>query len=35
MTRLANPDFAEFVTASFDKQNAMRLIRATLPGSSP
>jgi uncharacterized protein (TIGR00369 family) len=31
MTRLANPDFAEFVTASFDKQNAMNLIRATLP----
>ena len=31
MTRLANPDFAEFVTASFDKQNAMHLIRATLP----
>ncbi len=31
MTRLANPDFAECVTASFDKQNAMHLIRATLP----
>jgi uncharacterized protein (TIGR00369 family) len=31
MTHLANPDFAEFVTASFDKQNAMNLIRATLP----
>ena len=31
MTRLANPDFAECVTASFDKQTAMRLIRATLP----
>lgn len=31
MTRLANPDFAQFVTASFDKQNAMHLIRATLP----
>lgn len=31
MTRLANPDFAEFVAASFDKQNAMHLIRATLP----
>jgi uncharacterized protein (TIGR00369 family) len=31
MTRLANTDFAECVTASFDKQTAMRLIRATLP----
>jgi uncharacterized protein (TIGR00369 family) len=31
MTNLANPDFAEFVTASFNKQNAMHLIRATLP----
>ena len=31
MTRLANPDFAECVTASFDKQTAMHLIRATLP----
>lgn len=31
MTQLANPDFAEFVTASFNKQNAMHLIRATLP----
>ena len=31
MTRLANPDFAECVAASFDKQNAMHLIRATLP----
>ena len=31
MTRLANPDFAESVTASFDKQTAMHLIRATLP----
>lgn len=31
MTRLANPDFAACVTASFDKQNAMQLIRATLP----
>jgi uncharacterized protein (TIGR00369 family) len=31
MTRLANPDFAECVTASFDKQNAMHLIRAMLP----
>lgn len=31
MTRLVNPDFAACVTASFDKQNAMHLIRATLP----
>ena len=31
MTRLANPDFAECVAASFDKQSAMHLIRATLP----
>jgi uncharacterized protein (TIGR00369 family) len=31
MTRVANPDFAEFVAASFNKQNAMHLIRATLP----
>ncbi len=31
MTRLANPDFAERVTASFGKQTAMHLIRATLP----
>ncbi|MDB0512166.1 PaaI family thioesterase [Ralstonia solanacearum] len=31
MAHLANPDFAEDVVASFDKQNAMRLIRATLP----
>ena len=31
MTRLANPDFAECVTASFDRQTAMHLIRATLP----
>jgi uncharacterized protein (TIGR00369 family) len=31
MTPLANPDFANSVTASFDKQNAMQLIRATLP----
>ncbi len=30
MTNFANPDFAERVTASFDKQNAMHLIRATL-----
>jgi uncharacterized protein (TIGR00369 family) len=31
MTPLANPDFANSVTVSFDKQNAMQLIRATLP----
>jgi uncharacterized protein (TIGR00369 family) len=31
MTRLANPGFVECVTASFDKQTAMHLIRATLP----
>lgn len=31
MARLANPDFAECVTASFSKQKAMRLVRATLP----
>ena len=31
MTPPANPDFAESVAASFDKQNAMHLIRATLP----
>ena len=31
MTRLANPAFAECVAASFDKQNAMHLIHATLP----
>lgn len=31
MARLANPDFVECVTASFDKQTAMHLIRATLP----
>ncbi len=30
MTYFANPDFAECVTASFDRQNAMHLIRATL-----
>ncbi len=27
---IANPDFGEYVTASFDRQNAMLLIRATL-----
>jgi uncharacterized protein (TIGR00369 family) len=31
MTRIANPNFAQHVSASFDKQNAMHLIRATLP----
>ncbi|HYY30623.1 MAG TPA: hypothetical protein VE860_21985 [Chthoniobacterales bacterium] len=31
MTRVANLEFAEFVAASFNKQNAMHLIRATLP----
>ena len=31
MTRLANPDFVDHVTASFNKQSAMHLIRATLP----
>jgi len=30
MTRIANPDFAQCVAASFDKQTAMHLIRATL-----
>ena len=30
MTHLANPDFAEYVTASFGRQNAMHLIGATL-----
>ncbi len=35
MTRLANPDFAACVVASFDKQNAMHLIRATLPVVEP
>lgn len=31
MTEIANPVFAESVIASFNKQNVMRLIRATLP----
>jgi uncharacterized protein (TIGR00369 family) len=31
MTRLANPDFAQSVRASFDKQSAMQLIKAALP----
>ena len=31
MRPIANPDFAESVAASFQKQGAMHLIRATLP----
>lgn len=31
MAHIANPNFAEDVVASFGKQNAMHLIRATLP----
>jgi uncharacterized protein (TIGR00369 family) len=31
MTHIANPDFAEYVSASFSRQSAMCLIRATLP----
>ncbi|MDT0139662.1 MULTISPECIES: PaaI family thioesterase [Comamonadaceae] len=31
MTHSANPNFRQDVAASFDKQRAMRLIRATLP----
>ena len=31
MTRISDPHFAERVRASFDRQNAMRLIQATLP----
>lgn len=31
MAHIANPDFAQNVAASFDRQNAMHLIRATLP----
>ena len=31
MARLANPEIAECIAASFNKQNAMRLIRATIP----
>ncbi len=31
MTRIANPEFAAWVAASFDRQSAMHLIRATLP----
>ena len=31
MSRIANPEFAKAVAASFGKQNAMRLIRAEMP----
>lgn len=31
MTRISDPHFAERVRASFDRQNAMHLIQATLP----
>jgi len=31
MTRIANPDFVNSVAASFERQHAMQLIRATLP----
>lgn len=31
MTRSVDPNFAEHIRASFDRQNAMHLIRATLP----
>lgn len=31
MSRMSDPHFAERVRASFDRQNAMRLIQATLP----
>ncbi len=31
MPPIANPDFAAAVAASFDRQNAMHLIRATMP----
>ncbi|MGO4307110.1 PaaI family thioesterase [Cupriavidus sp. RAF12] len=31
MTRFSNPDFVDYVSASFDRQSAMHLIRATLP----
>lgn len=31
MTRIADPNFAERVAASFDRQNAMHLVRAKLP----
>lgn len=35
MTDIANPDFARCIAASFDRQNAMKLIRATLPVVEP
>lgn len=35
MTRILNPDFASCVAASFHRQNAMKLIRATLPVIEP
>lgn len=31
MTHISDPEFAERVHASFDRQNAMQLIQATLP----
>lgn len=31
MTTIANPDFVQTVLASFDRQNAMQLIRASMP----
>src|SRR5690554_7276840 len=31
MTIIANPDFAQDVLASFNRQNAMQLIRASMP----
>ena len=31
MSGMSDPHFAERVRASFDRQNAMRLIQATLP----
>lgn len=31
MTRISDPHFAERVRASFDRQNAMHLVQATLP----
>ena len=31
MSHIANPDFAETVSTSFNKQSAMRLIRAAMP----
>ena len=35
MTRLADPDFAARVRASFERQHAMRLIQASLPLVEP